>query len=53
LPATTQAVLRKVRFDITDTTAMDHAVNVDGLSTLQAARQWMDSYPEKVRAWLG
>jgi glycine betaine/proline transport system substrate-binding protein len=53
LPATTQAVLRKIRFDITDTTAMDHAVNVDGLSTLQAARQWMDSYPEKVRAWLG
>jgi len=32
---------------------MDHAVNVDGMSTLQAARSWMEQHPDQVRAWLG
>jgi glycine betaine/proline transport system substrate-binding protein len=51
LPARTQAVLQRVRFTIDDATSMDHAVNVDGMSTLQAARAWMAEHPEQVRAW--
>ena len=52
LPEQTRAVLQRIRVKIDDVTAMDHAVNVDGLSTLQAAQAWMQRHPDEVRAWL-
>ena len=48
----TRAVLRRIRFTLDDATAMDYAVNVEGVSMLQAARLWMEQHPDQVRAWL-
>ena len=53
LPERTQAVLQRLRFMIDDVTIMDHAVNVDGMGTLQAARSWMEQHPDRVQARLG
>jgi glycine betaine/proline transport system substrate-binding protein len=51
LPETTRAVLRKISFEIGDTTEMDHAVHTSGMTTLEAARAWMDRNPDRVNAW--
>ena len=48
----TRAVLRRIRFTLDDATAMDYAVNVEGVSMLQVARLWMEQHPDQVRAWL-
>ena len=34
-------------------TAMDYAVNVDGLDPLSAARRFMDEHSDDVRPWFG
>ena len=46
-------MLRRVRFTVEDVSAMDCAVNLDGLDPLTAARNWMDHHPDAVRTWLG
>jgi glycine betaine/proline transport system substrate-binding protein len=51
LPADTRRVLERVRFTVQDTTEMDLAVNINGLSTLDAARQWMAQHPQQVAQW--
>ncbi len=51
-PARTRAVLQRVRFTRADPTAMDYAVNVDGLDPPSAAR-FMDEHSDDVRRWLG
>jgi glycine betaine/proline transport system substrate-binding protein len=52
LPERTRSVLQRIRFTIEDATSMDYSVNVDGRSTLEAARVWMDRHPEQTRDWL-
>lgn len=52
LPERTQAVLRKIHVTLADISAMDRAVNLDGLDPLEAARAWMDDHPDATRAWL-
>jgi glycine betaine/proline transport system substrate-binding protein len=52
LPERTRAVLQRIRVGIDDITAMDHAVNVDRVGTLQAAQAWMLRHRDQVRAWL-
>ena len=52
-PARTRAVLQRVRFTRADPTAMDYAVNVDGLHPLSAARRFMDEHSDDVRRWFG
>ena len=52
-PARTRAVLQRVRFTRADATAMDYAVNVDGLDPLSAARRFMDEHSDDVRRWFG
>jgi GNAT superfamily N-acetyltransferase len=49
LPARTRAVLQRVRFTLADATAMDYAVNVDGLDPLSAARRFMDEHSDDER----
>ena len=34
-------------------TAMDYAVNVDGLDPLSAVRRFMDEHSDDVRPWFG
>ena len=53
LSARTRAVLQRVRFTFADATAMDYAVNVDGLDPLSAARRFMDERSDDVRPWFG
>jgi glycine betaine/proline transport system substrate-binding protein len=48
-----RAVLQRVRFTLADATAMDYAVNVDGLDPLSAARWFMDERSDDVRRWFG
>ena len=52
LPARTRAVRQRVRFTLADATAMDYAVNVDGLDPLSAAG-FMDEHSDDVRRWFG
>ncbi len=52
LPERTRTVLKRIRFTIGDATAMDLAVNVDGLTTRGAARAWMERHTDQVGAWL-
>jgi glycine betaine/proline transport system substrate-binding protein len=51
LPEHTRAVLEKIRFALADVSAMDRAVNLDGLDPLAAARDWMNRNPDLVRGW--
>lgn len=51
LPDTTRAVLRNISFGISDTTEMDHAVHTSGVTTLEAARGWMDQNADRISAW--
>ena len=53
LPARTRAVRQRVRFTLADATAMDYAVNVDGLDPLSAARRFMVEHSDDVRRWFG
>jgi glycine betaine/proline transport system substrate-binding protein len=53
LPETSRAVLQKISFHRTDATEMDYAVNIGGLSPLQAAQAWMDRNANLVSLWWG
>ena len=52
LPERTRTVLGKIRFALADASAMDRAVNLDGLDPLEAARAWMNQHLDAVRGWL-
>lgn len=51
LPERTREVLGRIRFTVSAVSAMDRAVNLDGLDPLAAARRWMDGHPADVAAW--
>lgn len=52
LPETTRGVLKHIRLDLCDVSAMDAAVNLDGLSPAEAAKEWLDDNDAQLRAWL-
>lgn len=51
LPARTREVLSKIRFDVSDVNEMDLLVNVEGLETLPAVKEWESRHPGTVDAW--
>jgi glycine betaine/proline transport system substrate-binding protein len=53
LPAATRSMLSRIRLTVEDVTAMDLAVNVEGLSPSDAARRWADQNADLVADWSG
>ena len=51
LPERTREVLGRICFTVSAVSAMDRAVNLDGLDPLTAARRWMDRHPAEVAPW--
>jgi glycine betaine/proline transport system substrate-binding protein len=51
LPATTLAVLRRIRVNLQDITEMDLMINRQGMTPNEAARTWMNAHPDQVQAW--
>jgi Substrate binding domain of ABC-type glycine betaine transport system len=49
LPETTRAVLGRIRLTLANVTAMDRAVNLDGLDPLAATRAWIDQHHDASR----
>lgn len=53
LPARTRRALARVQLSLDDVNRMDWAVNVDGRSAREAARDWLDSNADLLARWLG
>ena len=51
LPEDTRRVVSRVNYPIEAVNAMDRAVNLEGISPLQAAREWMQRNPDTVDGW--
>lgn len=53
LPSRTRDALSRVQLSLEDVNLMDWAVNVDGRSTQEAARDWLQANPHRLARWLG
>jgi len=51
MPARTVAVLRKVSLDLDTVAEMDHAVQIEGKTPREAAREWMTRNSSRVDSW--
>ena len=52
LPEATRGVLQRIRLNLCDVSEMDAAVNVDGMSPAEAAKEGLDDNAAQLRAWL-
>jgi len=53
LPVRTRDALSRVQLSLDDVNRMDWAVNVEGRSVQEAARDWLDAHPHRLARWLG
>jgi glycine betaine/proline transport system substrate-binding protein len=51
-PASTIAVLRRIRLDIATVTQMDYQVNVEQKTPIAVAKEWIAQHPDQFKSWL-